>query len=164
MLGAAGGVGLAAVTLGKLMGARVIAAASTDEKLALCRRYGADETINYTSQPLRDRLNELVGKKGVDVIYDPVGGDLAEPALRSMAWGGRYLVVGFAAGPIPSLPFNLPLLKGCSVVGVSGELSPNGNQKIMGRTCRSCFSSGSRPTCTSYSRHLPAGAGHRGAQ
>ncbi|ARK09553.1 NADPH:quinone oxidoreductase family protein [Fibrella sp. ES10-3-2-2] len=118
VLGAAGGVGLAAVTLGKLLGARVIAAASTDEKLALCRQYGADETINYTTQPLRDRLTELVGKKGVDVIYDPVGGDLAEPALRSMAWGGRYLVVGFAAGSIPSLPLNLPLLKGCSVVGV----------------------------------------------
>ena len=118
VLGAAGGVGLAAVTLGKLMGARVIAAASTDEKLALCRQYGADETINYTSQALRDRLNELVGKQGVDVIYDPVGGDLAEPALRSMAWGGRYLVIGFAAGQIPSLPMNLPLLKGCSVVGV----------------------------------------------
>lgn len=118
VLGAAGGVGLATVTLGKLMGARVIAAASTDEKLALCRQYGADETINYTTQNLRDRLTELVGKKGVDVVYDPVGGELAEPALRSMAWGGRYLVVGFAAGPVPALPFNLPLLKGCSVVGV----------------------------------------------
>ena len=118
VLGAAGGVGLAAVTLGKLMGARVIAAASTDEKLALCREYGADETINYTTQSLREAVAELVGKKGVDVVYDPVGGDLAEPALRSMAWGGRYLVVGFAAGPIPALPFNLPLLKGCSIVGV----------------------------------------------
>lgn len=118
VLGAAGGVGLAAVTLGKLMGAKVIAAASTDEKLALCRQYGADDTINYSTQDLRERLGELVGKKGVDVVYDPVGGTLAEPALRSMAWGGRYLVVGFAAGPIPALPFNLPLLKGCSVVGV----------------------------------------------
>lgn len=133
VLGAAGGVGLAAVTLGKLMGARVIAAASTDEKLALCRQYGADETINYTTHSLRDRLTELVGKKGVDVVYDPVGGELAEPALRSMAWGGRYLVVGFAAGPIPSLPFNLPLLKGCSVVGVFwgafAERQPNDNQQ-----------------------------------
>ena len=118
VLGAAGGVGLAAVTLGKLMGARVIAAASTTEKLALCREYGADETINYTTQPLREAVAELVGKKGVDVVYDPVGGDLAEAALRSMAWGGRYLVVGFAAGPIPALPFNLPLLKGCSIVGI----------------------------------------------
>ena len=118
VLGAAGGVGLAAVTLAKLMGARVIAAASNDEKLALCRQYGADETINYTTEPLREALAKLVGKKGVDVVYDPVGGDLAEAALRSMAWGGRYLVVGFAAGPIPALPFNLPLLKGCSIVGV----------------------------------------------
>lgn len=118
VLGAAGGVGLAAVTLGKLLGARVIAAASTDEKLALCRQYGADETINYTTHSLRERLTELVGKKGVDIVYDPVGGELAEAALRSMAWGGRYLVVGFAAGSIPQLPFNLPLLKGCSVVGV----------------------------------------------
>ncbi|TAE24344.1 MAG: NADPH:quinone oxidoreductase family protein [Cytophagales bacterium] len=118
VLGAAGGVGLAAVTLGKIMGARVIAAASTDGKLALCREYGADETINYTSEDLRERIKELTSGKGVDVIYDPVGGDLAEPALRSMNWRGRYLVIGFAAGPIPSLPFNLPLLKGCSVVGV----------------------------------------------
>ena len=118
VLGAAGGVGLAAVTLGKIMGAKVIAAASTDEKLALCRDYGADETINYTTRNLRDCIKELTGGQGVDVIYDPVGGDLAEPALRSMNWQGRYLVIGFAAGPIPSLPFNLPLLKGCSVVGV----------------------------------------------
>ena len=118
VLGAAGGVGLAAVTLGKIMDAKVIAAASTDEKLALCRDYGADETINYTTRNLRDCIKELTGGQGVDVIYDPVGGDLAEPALRSMNWQGRYLVIGFAAGPIPSLPFNLPLLKGCSVVGV----------------------------------------------
>jgi len=118
VLGAAGGVGLAAVTLGKIMGAKVIAAASTDEKLALCREYGADETINYSSQDLRERIKEITGGQGVDVIYDPVGGELAEPALRSMNWRGRYLVIGFAAGPIPSLPLNLPLLKGCSVVGV----------------------------------------------
>lgn len=118
VLGAAGGVGLAAVTLGHLMGARVIAAASTDEKLALCREYGASETINYTTQDLRERIKEITGGQGVDVIYDPVGGDLAEPALRSMNWRGRYLVIGFAAGNIPSLPLNLPLLKGCSVVGV----------------------------------------------
>lgn len=118
VLGAAGGVGLAAVTLGKLMGARVIAAASTDQKLALCHEYGAAETINYATQDLRERIKEITGGQGVDVIYDPVGGDLAEPALRSINWRGRYLVVGFAAGPIPALPFNLPLLKGCSVVGV----------------------------------------------
>ncbi len=118
VLGAAGGVGLAAVMLGKLMGATVIAAASTDEKLALCREYGADETINYSEDDLRNRLKELTGGKGVDVVYDPVGGALADPALRSMNWNGRYLVVGFAAGKIPELPMNLPLLKGCSVVGV----------------------------------------------
>ena len=133
VLGAAGGVGLAAVSLGKLLGARVIAAASTEEKLALCRQYGADETINYTTRPLRESLAKLMGKKGVDVVYDPVGGNLAESALRSMAWGGRYLVVGFAAGPIPALPFNLPLLKGCSIVGVFwgafAERQPQDNQQ-----------------------------------
>jgi NADPH2:quinone reductase len=118
VLGAAGGVGLAAVELGKLLGARVIAAASTDEKLAVCRRYGADEGINYSTRDLRDGIKELTGGNGVDVIYDPVGGALAEPALRGMAWGGRYLVVGFAAGDIPRIPLNLPLLKGCSIVGV----------------------------------------------
>lgn len=118
VLGAAGGVGLAAVTLGHIMGARVIAAASTDEKLALCREYGATETINYSTQDLRERIKEITNGQGVDVIYDPVGGDLAEPALRSMNWRGRYLVVGFAAGQIPNLPLNLALLKGCSVVGV----------------------------------------------
>ena len=118
VLGAAGGVGLAAVELGAVLGARVIAAASTDEKLALCRERGASETINYTGEDLRGRLKELTGGQGVDVCYDPVGGDLSEPALRSMAWNGRFLVVGFAAGDIPRIPLNLPLLKGCSVVGV----------------------------------------------
>lgn len=118
VLGAAGGVGLAAVSLGHIMGATVIAAASTDEKLALCRQHGAAETINYATQDLRERIKEITGGKGVDVIYDPVGGDLTEPALRSMNWQGRYLVVGFAAGHIPNIPLNLPLLKGCSIVGV----------------------------------------------
>lgn len=118
VLGAAGGVGLAAVALGKLMGARVIAAASTPEKLAVCVAHGADETIDYAAEDLRARIKELTGGKGVDVVYDPVGGDFSEPALRSMAWNGRFLVVGFAAGTIPDLPLNLPLLKGCSVVGV----------------------------------------------
>jgi NADPH2:quinone reductase len=118
VLGAAGGVGLAAVEIAKVMGARVIAAASTDEKLAVCREHGADETINYSTEDLRERLKALTGGRGVDVVYDPVGGDFSEPALRSMAWRGRFLVVGFAAGSIPSLPLNLPLLKGCSIVGV----------------------------------------------
>jgi NADPH:quinone reductase len=119
VLGAAGGVGLAAVQIGKAIGARVIAAASSDEKLALCRANGVDETINYATQDLRVALKELTGGKGPDVIYDPVGGALAEQAFRSIGWGGRYLVVGFAAGgDIPALPLNLPLLKGASIVGV----------------------------------------------
>lgn len=118
VLGAAGGVGLAAVELGKRLGARVIAAASGAEKLAICREYGADETVDYGSDDLRERLKALTGGAGVDVVYDPVGGALAEPALRSVGWKGRYLVVGFAAGDIPRIPLNLPLLKGCSIVGV----------------------------------------------
>ncbi len=118
VLGAAGGTGLSAIELGKLMGARVIAAASTDDKLAVCREYGADETINYSHENLRERLRELTDGRGVDVVYDPVGGDYTEPALRSMAWQGRYLVIGFTSGTIPRPPLNLALLKGCSIVGV----------------------------------------------
>ena len=118
VLGAAGGVGLAAVELGKAMGARVIAAASSDDKLATCRAHGADETINYAREDLRQRIKALSDGRGVDVVYDPVGGDLSEPALRGMAWNGRFLVVGFAAGSIPSIPLNLALLKGCAIVGV----------------------------------------------
>ena len=118
VLGAAGGVGLTAVELGKVMGAKVIAAASTDEKLALCRDYGADETINYTDASLKDEVKRLTGGKGVDVVYDPVGDRFAEPAFRGMGWNGRYLIVGFAGGNIPSLPLNLPLIKGASLVGV----------------------------------------------
>ena len=118
VLGAAGGVGLAAVELGKAMGARVIAAASSDDKLALCSAHGADATINYARDDLRSRIKELTGGRGVDVVYDPVGGDYSEPALRGMAWNGRFLVVGFAAGRIPSVPLNLALLKGCAIVGV----------------------------------------------
>jgi NADPH2:quinone reductase len=118
ILGAAGGVGTAAIQIAKAAGARVIAAASTDEKCALCKTLGADETINYTTQNMREVLKVLTEGKGPDVIYDPVGGDFAEPAFRSIAWRGRYLVVGFASGPIPALPFNLALLKGASIVGV----------------------------------------------
>lgn len=118
VLGAAGGTGISAVELGKLMGARVIAAASTDEKLALCRAHGADETINYANEDLRERIKALTGGRGVDVVYDPVGGSYTEPALRSMAWRGRYLVIGFTAGEIPRPALNLVLLKGCSIVGV----------------------------------------------
>ena len=118
VLGAAGGVGLAAVELGKAMGARVIAAASSEQKLAVCREHGADECINYTSEDFKERVKTLTGGKGVDVIYDPVGGNYSEVALRNMAWEGRYLVIGFAAGDIPRIPLNLTLLKGCSIMGV----------------------------------------------
>ena len=117
VLGAAGNVGLAAVELGKLMGARVIAAASNPEKLAVCRDRGADETIDYTWDDLKARAKELTGGKGVDVVYDCIGGDYAEAALRAIAWQGRFLVIGFTAG-IPKLALNLTLLKGCDVVGV----------------------------------------------
>ena len=118
VLGAAGGVGLAAVEIGKALRARVIACASSDEKLAVCKQHGADEVINYSRENLKDRLKALTGGKGIDVAYDPVGGEYAEPVIRSMAWQGRYLVVGFAAGDIPKIPLNLVLLKGSSLVGV----------------------------------------------
>jgi len=117
VLGAAGGVGIAAVQIGRSMGARVIACASSEEKLALCREHGADETIDYTRENLRERIAALTGGKGPDVIYDPVGGELTEQAFRSIAWEGRHLVIGFATGEIPKLPLNLPLLKTASLVG-----------------------------------------------
>ncbi|MFW6300418.1 MAG: zinc-binding dehydrogenase [Oceanicaulis sp.] len=118
MLGAAGGVGIAAVQLAKAMGATVIAAASSDEKLAFARENGADHTINYTSEDLKAKAKELSGGKGVDVVYDPVGGDFAEPALRASGWDARYLVVGFASGPIPKIPLNLALLNSRNIMGV----------------------------------------------
>lgn len=118
VLGAAGGVGTAAIELGKILGARVVAAASSPEKLEICRRLGADETLDYAQEDLRQRLKELTGGRGVDVVYDPVGGALSEPALRSTAFGGRFLVVGFAAGEIPKIPMNLALLSERSLVGV----------------------------------------------
>jgi NADPH2:quinone reductase len=135
VLGAAGGVGLAAIEIGKALGARVIAAASSDEKLAICKEHGADATINYSTQDLREAIKSTTDGKGPDVIYDPVGGIYAEPAFRSIAWRGRYLVVGFANGEIPKLPLNLALLKGASVVGVFwGEFArrePKANQAAM---------------------------------
>ncbi len=118
VLGAAGGTGLAAIEIGKQMGARVIACASSDEKCAFAKKHGADETINYGTHDLRAELKRLGGAHGIDVVYDPVGDKYAEPALRSMAWEGRYLVIGFAAGEIPKIPLNLVLLKSCDIVGV----------------------------------------------
>lgn len=140
VLGAAGGVGLAAVEIGKAIGARVVAAASTDEKLAICQQHGADALINYSKEDLREAIKRECGKNGPDVIYDPVGGKFAEPAFRSIAWRGRYLVIGFADGEIPALPFNLALLKGASIVGVFwGEFAKrepgnnqNGHAEMMG--------------------------------
>jgi NADPH:quinone reductase len=139
VLGAAGGVGTAAIQLAKAAGARVIAAASSDDKCALCQQLGADATINYSTHTpqttLRDEIKRLTEGKAPDVIYDPVGGDFAEPAFRSIAWRGRYLVVGFASGPIPNLPLNLSLLKGASIVGVFwGDFArrePKANAQMM---------------------------------
>lgn len=135
VLGAAGGVGTAAIQIAKVAGARVIAAASSDEKCAYCKAQGADETINYSSQDLRQRLKELTGGQGPDVIYDPVGGAYTEPAFRSIAWRGRHLVIGFAAGDIPSLRINLALVKGASIVGVFwgafAQREPQANAAMM---------------------------------
>ena len=118
VLGASGGVGLSAIEIAKAMGARVIACASSDEKLAFCREHGADETLNYATEDLKTRLKDLSYGKGIDVVYDPVGGDYSEQALRALGWEGRFLVIGFAAGPIPKIPLNLPLLKSCDIRGV----------------------------------------------
>ncbi len=140
VLGAAGGVGTAAIQIAKAVGAKVIAAASSEEKCALCRDLGADATINYSTANLREELKALTGGKGPDVVYDPVGGDLAEPVFRSIAWRGRYLVIGFAQGAIPALPLNLALLKGASVVGVFwGEFArrePHNNAKALAELAR----------------------------
>jgi NADPH:quinone reductase len=136
VLGAAGGVGTAAIQIAKACGAKVIAAASSDAKCALCRSIGADATINYSTQNVRDAMKALTDGKGPDVVYDPVGGDLAEPVFRSIAWRGRYLVIGFAQGTIPSLPLNLPLLKGASIVGVFwgdfAKREPQANARALG--------------------------------
>jgi len=118
VLGAAGGVGLATIDIGKAMGAKVIACASSADKLEVCREHGADAVINYATEDLREKIKDLTGGKGVDVVYDAVGGPYSEPALRSTTWRGRFVVIGFAAGDIPKIPLNLPLLKGSSIVGV----------------------------------------------
>jgi len=140
VLGASGGAGLAAVEIGKLMGARVIACASSDEKLAFARAHGADETINYAEENLRDALKRHGGEHGIDVVYDPVGGPYAEPAVRSLAWQGRYLVVGFTAGEIPKIPLNLVLLKSCDIRGVFwgswSKREPQAQHALLGDVAR----------------------------
>jgi NADPH:quinone reductase len=135
VLGAAGGVGIAAVQLGKLLGARIIAAASSDEKREFAKRFGADATVDYTQEGWRDEIKSLTGGRGADVIYDPVGGDLGLQAFRTIAWRGRHLVIGFAAGSIPTLPFNLPLLKGGALMGVDlaqiGSREPEVRERVL---------------------------------
>jgi len=135
VLGASGGVGQAAVEIASIMGARVIACASSEEKLAFARSLGADMTLNYSEQPLKETLKELTGGKGVDVVYDPVGGELSEQAVRATAWGGRFLVIGFAAGDIPKIPLNIVMLKGCDLRGVfwgaAVTRDPDGNRRNM---------------------------------
>ncbi|MGO9697915.1 MAG: NADPH:quinone oxidoreductase family protein [Xanthobacteraceae bacterium] len=142
VLGASGGVGLAAIEIGKIIGARVIACASSDEKLAFARNHGADETVNYASEDLRGALKRLGGERGVDVVYDPVGGSYAEPAVRALGWQGRYLVVGFAAGEIPKFPLNLVLLKSCDIRGVLWGAwalrDPDGQRGLMTEIVRWC--------------------------
>jgi NADPH2:quinone reductase len=142
VLGAAGGTGLAAIELGKILGARVIACASGEDKLAFARAHGADETVNYAKDDLRAALRTLGGERGVDVVYDPVGGQYAEPAVRSLGWQGRYLVVGFAAGEIPKLPLNLVLLKSCDIRGVFWgawtKREPQAQRAMMAEIVRWC--------------------------
>jgi NADPH2:quinone reductase len=142
VLGASGGTGLATIEIGKIMGARVIACASSDDKLDFARAHGADETVNYATDDLREALRRLGGERGIDVVYDPVGGPYAEPALRSLGWEGRYLVIGFAAGEIPKLPLNLVLLKSCDVRGVSWgawvRREPAAQRELMSDIVRWC--------------------------
>jgi NADPH2:quinone reductase len=142
VLGAAGGTGLAAIELGKLMGARIIACASSAEKLAFAREHGADEAINYAQEDLKDALRRVTDGKGVDVVYDPVGGPYAEPAVRALAWGGRFLVIGFAAGEIPKIPINLVLLRSSAIVGVFwgawAERDPQAHRANMADIARWC--------------------------
>ena len=139
VLGAAGGVGLTAIELGKALGARVLAAASTDEKLELARQHGADATFNYTTESIKTKVMEFTGDAGIDVAYDPVGADFAEQVVRSMAWNGRYLVIGFAGGKIPAIPLNLPLLKGCSLVGVFWGSHTRREPKVHEENLRALF-------------------------
>ncbi len=170
ILGAAGGVGTAAIQIAKATGARVIAAASTDEKCALCKAQGADATINYCTENLREAIKSLTDGQGPDVVYDPVGGELAEPAFRSIAWRGRYLVIGFAGGPIPALPMNLPLLKGASLVGVFwGDFArrePQANAAMMGELAQWYAQGKIKPVidCTLHMSELKAAYARMGSR
>ncbi len=139
VLGASGGVGIAAVELGKVMGARVIAAASTDKKLEVARQHGADDLVNYGDGQLKEKVKELTGGKGADVIYDPVGGDLFDQCARCINWKGRILVVGFASGTIPKYPINLALLKGCQLVGVFWGSFRKREPQVHEQNCRDLF-------------------------
>jgi NADPH2:quinone reductase len=170
VLGAAGGVGTSAIQVARTMGARVIAAASSDEKCELCKSIGADATINYSRENLRDAIKALTDGKGLDVIYDPVGGDLAEPALRSIAWRGRYLIIGFASGAIPALPLNLPLLKGASLVGVFwgsfAKHEPKANAAMLMELARWYVEGKIKPVIdrTMPMAELPAAFAHMGSR
>jgi len=155
VLGAAGGVGMAAVEIGRALGAKVIACASSEDKLAVCRQHGADETINYATEDLRARVKEITKGKGLDVVIDPVGGKYSELALRDMNWGGRLLVIGFTAGEIPKIALNLPLIKGCSVIGVwwggLGRRSPERRREIVAELGRWFTDSKIKPhVCATY--------------
>jgi NADPH2:quinone reductase len=149
VLGAAGGTGQAAIEIGKLIGANVIACASSPDKLAFCREIGADAAIDYSKEDLKEAIRAATAGKGADVVYDPVGGNLAEPALRALDWGGRYLVIGFASGEIPKLPLNLVLLKGIDVVGVFWgsyvERDPQANRAVMEKLLVWCAAGKIRP-------------------
>ena len=164
VLGASGGTGLAAIEIGKLMGARVIACASSDDKLAFCKERGADEGINYAKEDLKEALRRVTGGKGADVIYDPVGGSYAEAALRSIAWQGRFLVIGFAAGEIPKIPLNLALLKGCDIVGVFWGRSSSATRRAIRPTWPSWCAWPTRENLGTRARDLSAGADRRRAE
>ena len=157
MLGAAGGTGLAAIEIGKLLGLRVVACASSDEKLQFCKKHGADILFNYAKEDLKEGLKKIGGAKGIDIVFDPVGGDFTEAALRSLGWEGRLLVIGFASGPIPRIPLNLALLKSCDIRGVfwGGFNKAFPAQRAAPTSSASCSGprkENSRRTCTRPSR------------
>ena len=164
VLGAAGGTGLAAIEIGKLLGLRVVACASSDEKLAFCKKYGADVLFNYAKEDLKDGLKKIGGAKGIDIVFDPVGGDFTEPALRALGWEGRLLVIGFASGPIPRIPLNLALLKSCDIRGVfwgAFDKSVPGAEQRQFQQDHSVGGGGQN--LLARARHLPAGEDGRSA-